>query len=195
MNSLQGRGRFNYMRYANCHPERKHKAFGLCTACYQRTPKMRAYQNAYNRTPESKEWYRNWEKSEAGKISVRKYRSSEKGKKTIRASHRARDLKNPLHKLKRLLRDRIKKAIKRTYLEGSGIKNLGCTVADLKMYLESLFQPGMTWDNYGLRGWHIDHIVPLASAKTSDELAKLCHYSNLQPLWWIDNLKKGAKLG
>lgn len=50
----------------------------------------------------------------------------------------------------------------------------------------------MTWDNYGK--WHIDHIVPLVSAKTEEEMYKLCHYTNLQPLWALDNIKKGDNL-
>ena len=52
----------------------------------------------------------------------------------------------------------------------------------------------MSWDNYGKFGWHIDHIIPLYSAKDIEELKKLFHYSNLQPLWWEDNLKKGSKI-
>jgi hypothetical protein len=52
----------------------------------------------------------------------------------------------------------------------------------------------MCWENYGKYGWHIDHIVPLSSAKTEEEIYKLCHYTNLQPLWSTDNLSKGCKL-
>ena len=52
----------------------------------------------------------------------------------------------------------------------------------------------MSWDNYGLYGWHIDHIVPLSNAKTEDDFYKLCHYTNLQPLWSLDNLKKSNKI-
>jgi hypothetical protein len=52
----------------------------------------------------------------------------------------------------------------------------------------------MSWDNYGFRGWHIDHIVPLSSAKTKDEAVSLNHYTNLQPLWGVDNMKKGKKI-
>ena len=52
----------------------------------------------------------------------------------------------------------------------------------------------MSWDNYGLYGWHIDHKVPLSLAKTEEELLKLCHFSNLQPLWAKDNLKKGDSI-
>ena len=50
----------------------------------------------------------------------------------------------------------------------------------------------MTWDNYGQ--WHIDHIIPLSSAKTEMEIYELCKYTNLQPLWAVDNLRKNNKL-
>jgi hypothetical protein len=73
---------------------------------------------------------------------------------------------------------------------------LGCSILELKKYLESKFQPGMTWDNYGCKGWHIDHIVPLSSFDLSDgkQLKIACNYMNLQPLWAIDNLKKSNKI-
>jgi hypothetical protein len=60
--------------------------------------------------------------------------------------------------------------------------------------LEKQFISGMTWENYGYYGWHVDHKIPLASAKTKEELIKLCHYTNLQPLWMDENLSKGAKI-
>jgi hypothetical protein len=69
---------------------------------------------------------------------------------------------------------------------------LGCEWSHLKTHIESLFRDGMSWENKNK--WHIDHIIPLASAKNADELAKLCHYTNLQPLWAIENIIKGSKL-
>lgn len=69
---------------------------------------------------------------------------------------------------------------------------VGCTPDELKIYLEERFTDGMCWDNRGK--WHIDHIIPLSSAKTEDELYNLCHYTNLQPLWAVDNLKKGNRI-
>ena len=71
---------------------------------------------------------------------------------------------------------------------------LGCTPLQLKEHLESKFTGNMTWENYGFYGWHIDHIIPLSSAKDEDGLKKLCHYTNLQPLWCKDNLSKGSKI-
>jgi hypothetical protein len=70
---------------------------------------------------------------------------------------------------------------------------LGCTIVELRVHLEKQFQPGMTFENYGLNGWHIDHIIPLASANTQKEIESLCHYTNLQPLWAKDNIKKGSR--
>ena len=72
-------------------------------------------------------------------------------------------------------------------------KDLGCTIKELKIYLESKFQPGMTWENHGRFGWHIDHEVPLSSFDLTDreQFLKACHYTNLQPLWWNENLSKG----
>ena len=52
----------------------------------------------------------------------------------------------------------------------------------------------MSWDNHKLNGWHIDHITPLSLAKTEDDVHKLCHYTNLQPLWCNENYKKGTKV-
>ena len=71
---------------------------------------------------------------------------------------------------------------------------VGCTPQFLKEHLESQFKDGMSWDNYGVYGWHIDHIIPLSSAKNEEELYKLCHHTNLQPLWAKDNLSKGSKI-
>lgn len=63
-------------------------------------------------------------------------------------------------------------------------------------HLEAKFAPGMTWDNYGVDGWHIDHIMPLAAFDLTDEQQRqqACHYTNLQPLWAAENLAKGAKV-
>ncbi len=69
---------------------------------------------------------------------------------------------------------------------------VGCTPQELKEHLEKQFSEGMTWENRV--EWHIDHIIPLSSAKKEEELYKLCHYTNLQPLWAVENMKKGNKI-
>lgn len=100
---------------------------------------------------------------------------------------------DPLYKLITNIRVRTKMAfnVKNIKKENSITKALG-NLELAKQHLESLFQPGMTWKNHG--EWHIDHVIPLNSANTEEELLKLTHYTNLQPLWAVDNLKKGSKV-
>ena len=69
---------------------------------------------------------------------------------------------------------------------------LGCSPEFLKEYLENQFTNGMNWNNR--MEWHIDHIIPLSSVKKEEEIYQLCHYTNLQPLWAEDNLKKSNKI-
>lgn len=97
------------------------------------------------------------------------------------------------YRLKVSLRDRLNHAIKNKQKSGSAVSDIGCTIDELKSYLESKFQPGMSWDNWSRTGWHIDHVVPLSSFDLSDpeQLRKACHYTNLQPLWAKQNLSKG----
>ena len=70
---------------------------------------------------------------------------------------------------------------------------MGCTPEELKRYLESKWLPGMTWKNHSLKGWHIDHIIPLDKAKNENDLKRLYHYTNLQPLWARENIIKSNK--
>ena len=101
---------------------------------------------------------------------------------------------DPEYRLKVLLRNRFKRAIKNNFKSSSVMKLIGCTIQELRDYLEKRFVDGMTWENYG--EWHIDHIKPCASFDLSDpkQQQECFHYSNLQPLWGIDNLKKADKI-
>lgn len=105
----------------------------------------------------------------------------------------ARDNK-PNVRLRDSLRRRMNNALKNKQKHGSAIDDLGCSIEELMGYLESQFQPGMSWENYGQ--WHIDHIIPLSSYDLQDptQLRKVCHFTNLQPLWAKENLEKGAKI-
>lgn len=98
-------------------------------------------------------------------------------------------------KLARNLRCRLNKAIKNCQKTGSAIEDLGCSIEELKLYLESKFKPGMNWTNNSYTGWHVDHIKPLCSFDLTDEeqFKKACHYTNLQPLWYNENMKKSGK--
>jgi hypothetical protein len=96
-------------------------------------------------------------------------------------------------KLKNSFRSRINQYITKKN-KSSTLDFVGCDIDYLMKYLESKFTDGMSWENYGLYGWHIDHIIPLSSAKTEEEIYELYHYKNLQPLWAEDNLKKSNKI-
>ena len=135
------------------------------------------------------------EQNKASKRRIRE-RDPEEYKRKRRERQR-RDLSSSLnYKLSQSLRSRLFRAVRdcRNESKISAVRHLGCTIPELILYLESLFVEGMAWDNYGK--WHIDHIIPFASCDlTVDEnIKKLCHYSNLQPLWAGDNLRKGSQI-
>ena len=100
---------------------------------------------------------------------------------------------DPLYRAVRNVRNRARKAFKEGAFSKTTESLLQCSLANLKIHIESKFQDGMSWDNYGYTGWHVDHIIPLSSANSLEELEKLSHYTNLQPLWAVDNMIKGAK--
>ena len=105
--------------------------------------------------------------------------------------------KNPSAKIASYCRNRIRECIKKGYKSKGSLSLTGCASWDeLKTYLENKFQKGMTWENYGKDGWHIDHIKPCASFDlTKESEQKKCfHYTNLQPLWAKDNLSKSDKI-
>ena len=134
------------------------------------------------------------------KIKERKKNYYQDNKETINLrtkEYKKHRCKNDIqYRLACRLRNRLCDVFRGKYKSGSAVKDLGCTVNELKVYLESKFQTGMSWDNYGYYGWHIDHIKPLASFDLSDrkQLLEACHYTNLQPLWAKDNISKGNKL-
>ena len=93
------------------------------------------------------------------------------------------------------LRSRLTHALNGKDKSKRTVELLGCSVNQLKQHLEIQFKEGMTWSNYGLKGWHIDHIKPCASFDLSkpEEQAKCFHYTNLQPLWAEENILKSDK--
>ena len=163
-----------------------HKRYGLQNICKICSKEYRI-QNRERILKKRRERYRrNEEKFKQERIKRRAYNRKYK---------KQRYKTDPLYKLSVSCRTRIKCALK-----GIGVKNklttelIGCSWEDFKQHIEKQFKNGMTWENYGFDSWHIDHIIPLASAKNKTELLKLFHYTNCQPLWAKDNLEKGDKL-
>lgn len=99
------------------------------------------------------------------------------------------------YRMRENLRRRIRFMMKNFERVGNSLALLGCSMSEFRIYIESKFQEGMSWDNYGLHGWHLDHIRPCSSFNLlNPEEQKICfHYTNLQPLWAKDNLRKSDK--
>lgn len=135
--------------------------------------RSRDYRKVYTKTPEFKERHSKWAKE---------YQSRKKAE-------------DPKYKMAAILRSRLNKLLKSKKKRGSAVTDLGCSVDFLVNYIESLFLPGMTWENHGVHGWHLDHIKPLSlfDLEDRDQLLIACHYTNLQPLWAKDNIVKSNK--
>lgn len=129
--------------------------------------------------------------------SSKKYREKNLEKEKIRhykykKERRERDIE---YRILGNLRNRLNTALKRNQKKGKTIDLLGCSIPFLRGYLEGKFTEGMSWEAYNKGLLHIDHIRPLASFDLSQESEQklACHYTNLQPLWAVDNIRKGAK--
>ena len=98
-------------------------------------------------------------------------------------------------RLKDVLRKRMRNALLGLSKADRTMNLIGCSMDELKIYLEKQFREGMNWGNYGLHGWHIDHILPCCSfdLKEVEEQKKCFHYTNLRPLWAEENWAKGAQ--
>ena len=114
-------------------------------------------------------------------------------RKAQRDHNQRRYYSDPNFRLARVLRARLGMALKGNYKAGSAVRDLGCSIPDLRVYLEQLFRPKMTWENYG--SWQIDHKIALANFDLTNpaEFKKATHFTNLQPMWAKENQSKGKK--
>jgi hypothetical protein len=170
--------------------------------------KRREYTKKYKEKNKNSEKYKemislsNKKQREKNRDALVEYsRKYNQEKKDILREKRKNKIKNnPELRIYENLRNRARIAIKRAWSDKAykSIELLGCTPQEARQHLESLFKPGMTWDNYGKGDgyWEIDHIIPISSFDLTDpEQQKKCfHYTNLQPLWWYDNLVKSNKM-
>lgn len=163
----------------------QHLKNDFCMKCYQKEYYIKNKDRIRKKHKEYKK-----ENAEAEK--QRNIRWNEQNRDYINSRERERYNSNIQIRLANTLRRRLGKAIKTNF---SHVQYLGCSIEELKLYLESKFQDGMSWDNYGKNGWHIDHIKPLSNFDLTkeDEIVEVCNYTNLQPLWARDNISKGDK--
>jgi hypothetical protein len=129
------------------------------------------------------------------KSSERQKKNRDKRNSYLREYNQNKRDNEPLYRLKNNLRTNIWSSIKRCGYKKSSktYEILGCSYDDFITYLENKFDSWMNWENYGMYngdlcfGWDIDHIIPVSSAKTEEEILKLNHYTNLQPLCSKEN--------
>jgi hypothetical protein len=160
--------------------KRYHKTYyALNTERLRLYAKLHGAINAEKKRNVSREWNRN-----------------PRNKAKIKARY-LRNKKNPAFRIATSLRTYVRKKL---VAQGAG-KNtktchlIGCSFQQLRRYLEAKFLHGMSWTNYGVKGWHIDHIRPCASFDLTDaaQQAECFHYTNLQPLWAHQNWSKGSR--
>lgn len=120
-----------------------------------------------------------------------------KAKRTLKNYQRkkVRLKTDPFFKLRETMRNRL-----RTHLRSKGLKKhqsslkyFGAEWEVIRKHIENQFEDWMTWDNHGMHTWHIDHIIPVSKATTEEELMRLFHYTNLQPLKAENNWSKNDK--
>jgi hypothetical protein len=150
----------------------------------EKREKYLKYQREYQR------WYRQTnEKYQAWRREWAKARQRTHGKEIY-----AMRMSKPNERIAASLRSRIPNALRGKYFSTHTQELLGISLQGFKDYLEKKFTEGMNWKNYGK--WHADHVVPLSKFDLSEEeeLRKAFHYTNVQPLWAHQNLRKYAKV-
>ena len=134
----------------------------------------------------------NWNRlvSESNKTKLKKEsldkldKILEKKERKLHQNHIRKITNTIIGRINRLLKN--KKSTSKRRVEDI----LGCTIEEFKDYISSKFVTGMNWDNHTHNGWHLDHIIPISSAKNDEEILLLNHHLNFQPLWAEMNISK-----
>lgn len=131
---------------------------------------------------------------EKNRVKIKEY--FYKNKEKIREYYRNKLKTDVSYRILHNLRERLRMTIKSQNAKKSDhtLNLIGCSIKNLIKHIESQFDSEMSWDNYGYKGWHIDHIKPCAAFDLTKEKEqrKCFNYKNLRPLWWPDNLKKNS---
>lgn len=142
-----------------------------------------------------RKYQQKWKESNPEYIKVWRKENKDKVLRSERNYRKTRRINDPLFKFLENTRSLINGSFKRRKCTKlvKAEEILGCSMDEFKSYIISKCPEGVTIENFGRFGYHIDHIIPLASATSTEEVMKLCHYTNLQPLWCDENLKKSDK--
>lgn len=172
----------------------------VCSKCKESKPSDGFYINKLNRSGLSA-WCRSCMREFGGKgewVKANKERHLLYSRNYKREYMRKRRNEDSVFRIVSAMRSRLYSILRKRALgkNCSTMDLVGCSVDFLRSYLESKFVTGMTWEKYGKYGWHVDHVVPLSSFDLADmEQRRVAfHFTNLQPLWASDNLRKGARV-
>jgi hypothetical protein len=154
------------------------------------------YMNEYRKNNKNYTSKYNKNYYEKNKKEILRHKASLEYRKLQREYERNKYQNNLSYRILSSLRSRLRLAVKNNIKQEKTKELIGCDIEYLKTYLANKFQEGMTWENYGKYGWHIDHIIPCSSFDMSDpeQQRKCFHYTNLQPLWAKDNISKSDKI-
>ena len=183
--------------------------FHICKDCYKRN-KRDSEESDFNKSDYMKryreenidrlnKYQKKWRKENQEKIITQRRNYYEENKEEIKIRNyeycKERKKRDPLYKLTLGIRSLILISFKGQFTTKSKrtIEILGCSFEEFKIHLESQFDDEMNWENQGTY-WHMDHIIPISSAQSEEDVYRLNHYTNFQPLFWIDNLKKSNKI-
>lgn len=173
----------------------------ICRRCNLVKPLSDFYSNRLSRCKECEKArmkvYRE-NNPDARKETKRKWNSNniESVKKLKKEHVKRRKKRDPIFRAMNVMRSRTTRYAHKKFNEKRGkfVEIIGIDRDGFRDYISTKFKEGMSWENYGWSTWHLDHIIPLSSAKTIEELEELSHYTNLQPLWKDENLEKSNKL-
>lgn len=154
--------------------------------------------NNEGRRGQNLEYHKEYKQRPEIKERIKKYKKTEQYLESSRKRENKKYNNDLNFRLKKVVRSRLNSFIRtKNWIKTTKFEQyIGCSLKELKQHLEKQFTVGMTWETYGHgeNKWTVDHIIPLSSAKTEEEMYKLCHFSNLQPMWYLDNIKKSNKM-
>lgn len=157
---------------------------------WQKNNRERAYNNSLR--------YREKNRDKINKFYTDRRNNNRDEYLQYRKAWRATRNEDPTYRIGERIRSLVSTSFKRgkaTYSKKYHTEEiLGCSIGEFILYILSKCPEGVTANDFGRFGYHIDHIIPLSIAKTEEEIIKLCHYTNLQPLWWRDNIIKKDKI-
>jgi len=175
--------------------EKKKKYYRENKELFRERRKKNYARSRDNELKQMKEWKAN--NREKIKEYNKEYKSTKEFREYRNEYQRDQYANNELYKLRKTISTfcwRVTDAVKQQK-ELQSLEYLGCSLDEFKLHIESLWLEGMTWENHGVDGWHIDHKIPLDwFVKNSDDPWEANYFTNLQPLWAADNLSKGASI-